>query len=92
MITENEVMLLGAYCSELMKNEDFNRLTQLAELSAFQAFQSTAPSQVKEREQAYLELMGLRNFLAMMAEIVGRREDLLAEQQLEAPSDDGLEH
>jgi hypothetical protein len=85
-LSDTDIITLGTYCSAIMKDEHFNTLVRMSELSAFQAFSNTAATDKEGRERAYAELNGLRNFLAQMLSLVTQRDELL--EELATPSSD----
>lgn len=85
MRSEQETLALGAYCETLLSDEFFNQLVREYELSTFQNFQSSAPSDVAGREALYHEFNGVSTFIASMANAVEARDNLLKPA---APSSD----
>lgn len=87
-LPNDEIVTLGAYIEDLLSQEEFNTLVRYVQLTAYQNFQSTAPSDKEGRELAYAEFNGLRNFLDQMMTIVHRRDELIKELETPSSSDD----
>lgn len=81
-------MALGAYSEALLLDEGFNALAQRFEQSTYQTFMSTGVADTATRERLFQELMGVKNFLSMMALLVQERQKLIEP----APSEEESEY
>lgn len=85
-MTDDDAVLMGNLCENLLQEPYFNALVQGYELNCFAEFRASEPKNVKEREAIYAKLEGVRDFLNHIAKHVHTRDAILAQQAL-SPED-----
>lgn len=90
-MNEQQIVALGHYCENLMRDDAFNFLCGLYREKAFEAMIATAPHETKKREGVYSDMWGLQNFLSMMVGFVQQKKALLADENTNDETDKDTE-
>lgn len=86
-MTEDELIVLGDYCEDLMKQENFGTIIGLFEKQTVQHFLNTAQHDKEARETVYASFNGVRDLMGLMTSIVEQKNAIIAKEN-QAPSDD----
>jgi hypothetical protein len=62
-VTTDEILLMGGFCEDLMRNEQFAELVNQFDKKCFENFTNTKPQNSKERESLFFEYNGVRDFI-----------------------------
>jgi hypothetical protein len=90
-MTEDEMMVLGAYASDLLQHPSFLTLWSVFERTTADLLLATRPSETTVREQMYARLTGAREFLDFLHDAVKTAQALGPKQpdeldQIDDPS------
>ncbi len=80
-MTDQEVIELGYYCEELLRNEYFNTVSQQFEQQCFVHMMTTAPKDKMEREGIYSQYRGYKDFIAHLVAFVEQKNRLIKEHE-----------
>jgi hypothetical protein len=62
-LTTDEILSMGEFCEDLMRNDFFAELVNQFDKKCFENFTHTKPPNTKEREALYFEWNGVREFI-----------------------------
>jgi hypothetical protein len=77
LVTDDDIIMLGEFCEQVLSAPEFTVLVQQYELQAFSQFASTAPEHKASREYIYATMQGMREFVSHMAEVTAQRARIL---------------
>lgn len=86
-MTDLETVELGEYCEDLMKQENFNKITKLFEDQTLHNLLNTRPDEKDKREAVYASFNGVRDFMGLMLAITDMKNAII-EKDNQAPSGD----
>jgi hypothetical protein len=74
---QHEIIGLGDYAENLMRQGHFNTLCDLFKKSAYDSMMATSPHEQKKRDGIYNEVWGLQSFLGLMQSFVQQRDNII---------------
>ena len=87
--SEDEVVAMGDYCEQLMRDDAFNSLCQEFSLQNALYILRTEPHETKKRESIYAANRAYSDFIGLMSEYVSRRDEIIKRNdQPSIPVDD----
>lgn len=88
-MTDEDVVLLGTFSEELMRDERFNVLCALFRETSVAALLGSRPEDREARETIYTKLQGVQDFLGLLKSFVTQRDATIARNDAEqaAPDD-----
>lgn len=77
-MTDQDIIRLGDYCEDLLKQDGFQALVEHFNKAAAVHFLETSPGDTARREEVYATYNGLKAFLETMNSFMAERDNLNA--------------
>jgi|SRR5882672_12787182 len=87
-MTEDEIIELGAFATNLLFNPYVERLIKLWETDCISRTLATTPDQMLLREHVYAQMTGTREFLGFLGDFAAKSKEL---QDKYAPKPDDID-
>jgi hypothetical protein len=87
-LSDDEKVVLGQFCDSILTADAFAFITNLYETSTVQQLLTTKPQDRGKRDDLYFRIQGVRDFLALMAQLVNEKDRLLDNSPKPSAEDD----
>jgi len=82
-VTDEEIILLGDFCEQLMRDERFTVIVQQYDLQCWTHTSTTLEHETKKREVLYFKRAGVQEFLDHLKAIIDQKNALSETTRIE---------